>query len=54
MPGLENPNSNEERLVVAVGTNEEIKLLGIPAYKTGAGRKTGEIVAEKTMALLDA
>ena len=38
---------NEERLVVAVGTRDEVKLLGAPSFTPGNHGKTGETVSKK-------
>ena len=45
-------NTPEERLVVAVGDNENIKILGVPAYQPGTDQRSGDIIAEATMKLL--
>lgn len=50
---LEDKNVNEERLTVAVGDVNEIKLLGVPSYQPGTGRHCGEIITEKSMELLN-
>ena len=52
MGTLTDKNVTEERLTVAVGDANEIKLLGVPAYKPGTDRRAGDIVTEKTMELL--
>ena len=43
---------NEERLVVAVGTRDEVKLLGAPSFTPGNHGKTGETVSKKIIDLL--
>ena len=49
-------NVNEEQLTLAVGDVNQIKLLGVTAYKPGTGRSTdrssGAIISEKSMELL--
>ena len=50
---LSNQNVSEERLPVAVGTTDQIKLLGVPSYKPGTDRKSGDIIAGLTMNLLE-
>jgi hypothetical protein len=52
MGSLTNKNVNEERLTVAVGNINEIKLLGVPAYKPGTDKGSGDIITEKSMELL--
>jgi len=52
MGTLSNKNVNEERLTVAIGDVTQIKLLGVPAYRSGTNRRSGEIITEKTMELL--
>ena len=52
MGTLTDKNVNEERLTVAVGDVNEIKLLGVPAYKPGTDRRSGDIITEKSMELL--
>jgi len=49
---LADKNVKEERLTVAVGDKNEIKLLGVPAYQPGTDRRSGEIITEKSMELL--
>ena len=53
MPSLDDKYKSEERLVISLGTQDDIKLLEIPSYLTGSGRGVGEIVSEKTMELLN-
>ena len=53
MPSLANKNVNEERLVVAVGSVNEMKQLGTPAYTPGTDRKSGDIISNLTINLLD-
>ena len=53
METLTNPNKYEERLVIAVGTQKETKLLGVPSIKSGITGKAGEIIANETIKLLD-
>lgn len=52
MGSLTDKNVNEERLTVAVGDVNDMKLLGVPAFKPGTDRRTGDIITEKTMELL--
>ena len=49
---LTDNNVNEERLTVAIGDVHQIKLLGVPAYQVGSGRRAGEVISTKTMELL--
>ena len=52
---LESHNSiyvNDKSLVVAVGTSDEVKLLGAPLFITGAHGKTGETMSQKIIYLL--
>lgn len=55
MMSLQNQQVSEERLTVAVGTKDKIKLLGVPAYKSGTAgnRNSGRKIANLTMELLD-
>ena len=53
MPSLAKKNVNEERLVVAVGSVNEMKQLGTPAYTPGTDRKSGDIISNLTINLLD-
>jgi hypothetical protein len=53
LPSLNNQNVLEERLTVVVGTADESKLLGVPPYKPGTDRKSGEIIAKLTAGLLN-
>ena len=52
MPSLSNPAVSEERLTVVVGDTRELKLLGVPSYKSGTDRRCGDIIAELTINLL--
>jgi len=52
MPTMSNANTSEERLTVVVGDTRELKLLGVPAYKSGSDRRCGDIIAELTTKLL--
>lgn len=52
MPSLSNENICEERLTVVVGNAHEFKLLGVPAYKPGSDRNSGDIIADLTIDLL--
>ena len=54
LPSLTNQYNKEERLVVSVGDVNNIKLLGVPGYKPGTDRKSGEIITELTADLLQA
>ena len=47
-PKLTNQNIKEERLVIALGDNDEIKILGTPCYKPGGEHKAGEIITQLT------
>ena len=52
---LQNQQILEERLTIAVGAKDNIKLLGVPAYKSGnaGNRNSGKKIANLTMDLLD-
>lgn len=52
IPSLTNKYVSSERVAVLVGTNERLKLLGVPSYQPGTDRKTGEIIAQLTEQLL--
>ena len=43
---------NEKHLTVAIGDENKIKFLGVPGYQSGANRRSGEIITEKTIELL--
>ena len=45
---LNNPNVHEESLAMLVGSEDSIKVLGVPAYKSGTNRKAGQIISELT------
>jgi len=45
-------NESEERLAIAIGNNKDIKLLGVPAYKPGTDQRSGDIIAQATVQLL--
>lgn len=53
MQSLSDKNSSEERLVVLVGDNDKLQLLGTPSYKSGTNRKTGDLIADRTVQLLE-
>lgn len=53
MSSLSNQNVNEERLTVVVGNQRDLKLLGVPSYQPGSDRKSGDIIAELTVDLLE-
>ena len=53
MPSLNNQNDKQERLVIAVGNSQEIKVLGIPYYAPGTNKKSDEIICELTTDLLE-
>lgn len=53
LQSLSNQNVTEERLTIAMGTTDQIKLLGVPSYKPGTDRKSGDIIAGLTMDLLE-
>ena len=40
-------------MTVAVGTQKDLKLLGVPCYEPGTDRKSGDLVSEATATLLD-
>jgi len=42
----------QERLVVAVGDNANVKILGVPAYQPGTDQRSGDIISHVTMQLL--
>ena len=52
---LQNQQILEERLTIAVSTKDNIKLLGVPAYKSGnaGNRNSGKNITNLTMDLLD-
>lgn len=52
LPTLVNKYEHEERLAVAVGDSKELKLLGIPAYKTGTDQRAGHIISNLSCGLL--
>ena len=52
MTSLTYQNELEERLTISVGDSNEIKLLGVPAYKPGTDRKSGDIISDLTVNLL--
>jgi hypothetical protein len=54
LPSLTNQYDQEERLTVAVGDVNDVKLLGVPAYKPGTDRKSGDIISEITYGMLQA
>ncbi|KAK6185088.1 hypothetical protein SNE40_007402 [Patella caerulea] len=49
---LNDKYSLEERLTVAVGTQDEVKLLAVPKYQPGTDENTGEIIMRKTAELV--
>ena len=52
MTSLTYQNELEERLTISVGDSNEIKLLGVPSYKPGTDRKSGDIISDLTVNLL--
>ncbi|KAK6181886.1 hypothetical protein SNE40_009664 [Patella caerulea] len=54
LPTLQDKYEHEERLAVAVGDSDELKLLGIPAYQSGTDERAGEIISRLTSELLKA
>ena len=42
----------QERLVVSVGDNTNVKVLGVPAYQPGTDQRSGDIIIRATMQLL--
>ncbi|KAK6183334.1 hypothetical protein SNE40_010835 [Patella caerulea] len=54
LPTLQDKYEHEERLAVAVGNSDELKLLGIPAYQSGTDERAGEIISRLTSELLKA
>ena len=52
MPSISTPNEKEERLSVLVGNADDVKLLGVPGYKPGTDRKSGDIISELSLDLL--
>ena len=52
LPKLADKYTIEERLTVAVGTQDEIKLLGVPCYEPGTDQHMGDIITQKTAELL--
>ena len=53
MLSMNNQNDKQERLVIAVGNSQEIKVLGIPYYAPITNKRSDEIICELTMDLLD-
>jgi len=45
-------HTSEERLVVAVGDQSDVKILGVPAYQPGTDQRSGDIIAQASMQLL--
>ena len=45
--------TKEERLVVAIGSNTQVKILGVPSYKSGTDQRSGDIIAQASVQLLD-
>ena len=45
-------HTSEERLVVAVGNQNDVKILGVPAYQPGTDQRSGDIIAQATIQLL--
>lgn len=52
MSSLTYQNDLEERLSISVGNANETKLLGVPSYKPGTDRRSGQIISELTVNLL--
>ena len=52
LPKLADKYTTEERLTVAVGTQDEIKLLGVPCYEPRTDQHMGDIITQKTAELL--
>ena len=52
-PSLTNKYESDERLTVAVGNTTDVKILGVPAYKSGTDRKSGDIISNLTFDLLN-
>jgi len=48
-----NDKYKEERLVIAMGTNDHMNLLGVPSYETGTNQSACEIIANKVSVLLE-
>ena len=53
LPCLTNQNTFEERLAVLLGSQTDMKLLGVPSYKPGTDRISGDIIAQLTNNLLE-
>ena len=53
LPSLDNKYKHQERLTVAIGTQQDLKLLGVPSYEQGTDRKSGDIISEATVGLLE-
>ena len=53
MSSLTYQKESEERLSVSIGTAHDTKLLGLPSYKPGTDRTTGDIISELTVDLLN-
>lgn len=49
---LTNKYETEERLTIAIGTEDEIKLLGVPSYTPGTDQHAGDIITQKVAQLL--
>ena len=45
--------TKEERLVVAIGNNTQVKILGVPSYKPSTDQRSGDIIAQASAQLLD-
>jgi len=45
-------HTSEERLVVAIGDQNDTKIIGVPAYQPGTDQRSGDIIAQATMQLL--
>ena len=45
--------TKEERLVVAIGSNIQVKIFGVPSYKPGTDQRSGDIIAQALVQLLD-
>ena len=52
MPSLISKYESDEWLTVTVGNSTDVKILGVPTYKSGADRKSNNIISNLTFDLL--
>jgi hypothetical protein len=53
MSKLDNNDQQDERLVIAISTQDDMKVLGVLSYEPKTDQDTGSIVAGKTLELLE-